>query len=173
MAVESLRRLSADEIAASAAALGALFVDAVDAGASIGYMAGLAQAEAEDYWRGVARELQGRRVTVAEDAEGIAGVVILAPFQAAFQPHRAEIVKLVVHRRARGRGLAAALMRAAEDDARALGRTVLTLMTRRGSEGEHLYRKLGWTLAGVIEEDSLAPDGASADAAIYRKRIAP
>jgi hypothetical protein len=62
-------------------------------------------------------------------------------------------------------------MQAAEAEGRAQGRTLLTLMTRAGSDGERLYRKLGWTLVGVIPQDWLAPDGSLVDAAIFRKRI--
>jgi GNAT superfamily N-acetyltransferase len=148
-----------------------LLVDAVDDGASLGYMAGLTVDRAALYWRDAAARRDGRSVLVAVDDDGIAGVVTVAPLPGEFQPHRAEIAKLVVHRRARGRGLGEALMRAAEDEARAMGRPVLTLMTRHGSDGDRLYRRLGWTLVGIIPEDSLAPDGSFADAAILRKRV--
>jgi hypothetical protein len=63
-------------------------------------------------------------------------------------------------------------MGAAEQQALAQGRTVLTLMPRHGSDSEHLYRKLGWQLVGVIPEDSLQPDGALCDGALYVKRLA-
>lgn len=166
-----VRRLVPAEVLAHAEALGALFVDAVEAGASIGFMAGLTRERAAGYWREVAAHPEGRAVFVADDAHGPAGVVIVAPVRSEFQPHRAEIVKLVVHRRARGRGLGNALMQAAEDEARAMGRPVVTLMTRAGSEGESLYRKRGWTRVGVIAQDSLAPDGALVDGAIFRKDL--
>lgn len=165
------RRLSSVDVAGAAPALATLFLDAVDDGASIGYMAGLQRERAEAYWREVGMRPAARIVFVAEDEVGIAGAVILAPMCSEFQPHRAEIVKLVVHRRARGRGVGAALMQAAETEAGARGRTLLTLMTRAGSDGERLYRRLGWTLVGVIPQDSLAPDGSLVDAAILHKRI--
>ena len=166
-----VRRLEPAAIVAHAEALGGLLVDAVAGGASLGFMAGLTAAGAAAYWRAVAQAPQGRVVVVADDARGLAGAVILAPMRGEFQPHRAEILKLAVHRRARGQGLGVALMQAAEDEARSAGRNVLTLMTRAGSEGEALYRKLGWTCIGVIEQDSLAPDGRLVDAAIFRKRL--
>lgn len=168
-----IRRLAAHEVAAHASALGDLFVDAVARGASIGYMADLTREEAARYWRDVAAAMPQPVVLAAEDAVGIVGVVILAPMKAAFQAHRAEILKLVVHSRARGKGFATALMSAAEAAARESGRTHLSLMTRHGSDGDHLYRKLGWTLAGILPEDSLRPQGGFADAAVYYKHLAP
>lgn len=171
MPAAEIRRLAPADVAAAATALAELFLDAVADGASIGFMAGVSREQAEAYWRDVAAQPAGRVVFVAEDAEGVAGTVILAPMREAFQPHRAEIVKLVVHRRARGRGVAAALMEAAEREARGSDRTHLTLMTRAGSAGDRLYRRMGWTLVGVIPQDSLAPGGALADAAIFRKQL--
>lgn len=167
----SVRRLDPDAVRAAAMELGALFVDAVDDNASIGFMAGLALDDAAAWWRALAARPDGRVVFAADDAAGVAGAVVLVPMRGAFQPHRAEIAKLVVHRRARGQGLAAALMAAAEGEARRQARTVLTLMTRHGSDGDRLYRRLGWALVGVIERDSLAPDGSAADASIYRKAL--
>jgi GNAT superfamily N-acetyltransferase len=167
-----IRRLTGEAIAGCAESLGALLVDAVADGASVGFMAGLAQDEAARYWRDVASRDDGRVVLVVESVDGIDGAVSIVPLPGAFQRHRAEIAKLVVHRRARGRGLAAALMTAAEAEARAMERPVVTLMTRRGSAGDRLYRRLGWTLVGVIADDSLAPDGAIVDAALFRKRLA-
>jgi len=171
MPAAEIRRLAPADVAAAAPPLAALFLDAVADGASIGFMAGVSREQAEAYWRDVAAQPDGRIVFVAEDAEGVAGTVILAPMREAFQPHRAEIVKLVVDRRARGRGVAAALMEAAEREARSSGRTQLTLMTRAGSGGDRLYRRLGWTLVGIIPQDSLAPDGTLADCAIFRKQL--
>jgi GNAT superfamily N-acetyltransferase len=166
-----IRRLAPRDVAEAAPALAAIFVDAVADGASIGFMADLTAERAAGYWRGLAAAMGERVVLAGSDAEGIAGVVIVAPLATGFQPHRAEILKLVVHRRARGRGLGAALLRAAEDAARALDRTVLTLWTRHGGGAEPLYSGLGWTLAGIIPDDSLRPDGTLCDAAIYYKRI--
>jgi len=171
MVAATIRRLAPAEVAAATPALAVLFIDAVADGASIGFMGDLSHERAEAYWRDVAAQPAGRVVLVAEDAEGVAGTVILAPMPGEFQPHRAEIAKLVVHRRARGRGVAAGLMDAAEREAHAQRRTHLTLMTRAGSDGDRLYRRLGWTLVGVIPHDSLAPDGTLADAAIFRKQL--
>lgn len=168
----TIRLLPASEIAAHADALAALLLDAVSGGASIGFMGDLNPRQAADYWRQLAATPDGRTVLIAEDVQGLAGMVVLVPNPNAFQPHRADIAKMVVHSRARGRGLAKALMGAAEQQALAQGRTVLTLMTRHGSDSEHLYRKLGWQLVGVIPDDSLQPDGALCDGALYVKKLA-
>lgn len=168
----AVRRLHGDALQAAAPQLAALVLDAVADGASVGYMADESPAQVEAFWRSAARAGDPRLVLVADDAQGIAGVVMLAPAAAAFQPHRADIAKVIVHRRARGRGLATALMRAAEHEALRSGRTVLSLMTRRGSAAEHLYRKLGWARVGLLPDDSLRPDGQLCDAAVYVKRLA-
>lgn len=168
-----VRALAADELANATGALAELLVDAVDAGASIGFTAGLDRERAAQYWRDVAVGPNGRVVLIAEDATGIAGVVIVAPIAVEVQPHRAEIFKLIVHRRARGRGFGERLMRAAEAEARAMGRPLLSLYTRHGSDGERLYTRLGWIRAGIIPDDSLKPDGTLCDAAIFYKRLSP
>jgi GNAT superfamily N-acetyltransferase len=168
----TIRLLTVSEIAEHADTLGALLLDALEGDASIGFMGDLTARQATDYWRQLAAAADGRAVLVAGDAQGLAGMVMLVPNPNTFQPHRADIAKMVVHRRARGRGLAKALMGAAEQQALAQGRTVLTLMTRHGSDSEHLYRKLGWQLVGVIPDDSLQPDGALCDGALYVKKLA-
>jgi len=171
LAAHSIRRLGTEDIRGFAPILAALFLDAVQEGASIGFMDDLTLERATRYWCDVADAPQGRVVLAGEDAAGIAGVVIVAPMPGETQPHRAEIAKMVVHRRARGRGLGTALMRAAEDEARAMGKSLATLFTRSGSDAERLYRRLGWLKAGVIPDDSLKPDGALCDGAVFYKRI--
>ncbi|WP_298825735.1 GNAT family N-acetyltransferase [uncultured Piscinibacter sp.] len=168
-----VRRLRREEVEAHAPELAALVLDAVADGASVGYMADVSVPQAEAWWRAAASADDARAVLVALDAQGIAGVAAVLPSGSAFQPHRAEIAKVIVHRRARGRGLATALMCAAEREALAMGRHALSLTTRRGSEAEHLYRKLGWMRVGLLPYDSLRPDGTPCDAAIYVKQFNP
>ena len=171
LAPHSIRRLGTEDIRGFAPVLAALFLDAVQEGASIGFMDDLTLERATRYWCDVADAPQGRVVLAGEDAAGIAGVVIVAPMPGETQPHRAEIAKMVVHRRARGRGLGTALMRAAEDEARAMGKSLATLFTRSGSDAERLYRRLGWLKAGVIPDDSRKPDGTLCDGAVFYKRV--
>ena len=87
------------------------------------------------------------------------------------QPHRAEIAKLLVHRAARGRGIAALLMDAAEAEARAEGRTLLVLDAVTGGDAARLYDRLGWTTVGVIPGYALYPDGRPCDTTVFWKRL--
>ena len=171
--VHQIRRLAADEVRRHAGQLGELLLDAVDDGASLGFLAQLTAQRAQAFWRGMAQRKDGRAVFVAHDARGIAGAVMVVPAAAEVQPHRAEIAKLVVHRRARGTGLARRLLYAAERHALESGRWHLSLMTRRGCPAEAMYQRLGWSLAGIIPADSLAPEGALCDGAIYYRKLRP
>ncbi len=87
------------------------------------------------------------------------------------QPHRGEIAKLLVHRAARKRGIAARLMDAAEAEARAEGKTLLVLDTVTGDAAERLYERLGWTRVGVIPGYALYPDGRPCATTVFWKRI--
>ena len=135
--------------------LARLLVDAVGSGAAVSFLGPLTLERAEDWWRrAVSASLSGAIFLVARDAEGIVGTVQLHPAWAPNQPHRADIAKLLVHRRSRRRGLGVQLMQAVEDAARSAGFDLLTLDTKRGDAAEHLYRRLGWTPAGTIPRAS-------------------
>lgn len=153
-----VERLDATEVTGAIPTLADILIDAVDGGSSTSFLPPLDRAVAEEFWARVARD-PASHVFVARDAEGIAGVVVLALATYPNSVHRAEVQKLLVHRRARRRGLAAALMRALEAEARALGRTLLVLDTKRGDAAEALYRKLGWTEVGVIPDFAITPEG--------------
>ena len=173
MTPTGIRVLTPAETTRIAPDLGGLLCDAVDDGASIGFLAALTQQLATDYWRLLATDPRGRVVLVAEDAQGLTGAVIVAPIDNEIQAHRAEVFKMVVHRRARSHGIGAALMRAAEAQAANMGKTLATLFTRNGCPAERLYVRLGWTKVGVIPDDSVKPDGTLCDAAVFYKRVAP
>ena len=87
------------------------------------------------------------------------------------QRHRADIAKLLIHRRARRRGLGGLLMREIESRARAAGFTLLTLDTKRGDGAESLYRRGGWTEVGVIPGYALNPDGTPCDTVVFYKEL--
>ena len=142
--------------------LSAVLIDCVEGGASVSFMAPLTRERSMAFWRKVADDVAARRraLLVAEDAEGICGTVQLVLDLPENQPHRADLAKMLVHRRARRRGLGAALMRAAESMARDCGRTLLVLDTVTGDSAERLYTRLGWTRVGVIPRFALMPDGA-------------
>jgi GNAT superfamily N-acetyltransferase len=138
-----------------------LLIDCVDGGASVSFMHPLTPARADAFWRGVAQGVaQGERaLLVAEDDAGTVGTVQLVLAQPDNQPHRADVAKMLVHRRARRAGLGAALMRAAEDTARDCGKTLLVLDTVTGGDAERLYARLGWQRCGVIPGYALWPRG--------------
>ena len=152
--------------------LARLLVDAVEAGASVSFLAPLAVDRAEAWWRDtMASARDGAVVLVARDAEGIAGSVQMHPAWAPNQPHRADIAKLIVHRRARRRGLATQLMNAVEAAAREGGYTLLTLDTVPGTPADKLYRQLGWTPVGTIPGYALDPAGMMCDTMVFYKKI--
>ena len=102
-------------------------------------------------------------------SDGTVQVVFAQPEN---QPHRADIAKMLVHRRARKRGVGAALMRAAEAAAREAGKSVLVLDTVTGSDAERLYARLGWAKVGVIPNYALWPEGGLCDTTVFHKQIA-
>lgn len=108
---------------------------------------------------------------VARDERGIAGSVSLHPAWPPNQPHRADITKLLVHRRARRHGIGRALMAKIEERARATGFTLLTLDTVRGDPGEQLYANAGWQRVGVIPDYALYPDGRPCDTVVFYKKL--
>ena len=120
--------------------LAELLIDCVDGGASVSFMQPLTRPRAIAFWRGVAAEAElGQRVLlVAEDELGIVGTVQVVLAQPENQPHRADVSKMLVLRRARRRGIGAALMKAAEDAARQHGKTLLVLDTA-SADAERLY----------------------------------
>jgi GNAT superfamily N-acetyltransferase len=148
-------------------ALAELLVDAVDSGAAVSFLAPLEVERAREWWEKTLSSSHGGAVfLVARDAEGIAGTVQLHPAWAPNQPHRADIAKLLVHRRSRRAGLGARLMQAAEDAARGAGFSLLTLDAKRGGPAEKLYRKLGWTAVGMIPRYALDTDGKTPHATV-------
>jgi ribosomal protein S18 acetylase RimI-like enzyme len=156
------------------AALAAILADAVAGGASVSFMAPFGEADARAFWqRLVPLVASGETLLLGGFVDGrLLGTVQLALATPPNQPHRGEIRKLLVHRAARRRGLASALMRAAEAEAARRCRTLLTLDTVAGSPAERLYVALGYAVVGVIPDYALWPDGPFCDAAILYKRLA-
>jgi len=173
----AIEPLTAGAARAERAALIALLQDVVDDGASVGFLPPLSAEEAGEYWDGVAAALEGgsRRLWVARSpGEGLTGTVQLDLEKRANGNHRAELIKLMVVTRARRRGIARALMLAAEAEARRLGRSTLFLDTRLGDPSEILYRALGWEFAGSIPRYARsAGGGLDANAIYYRLLDAP
>jgi GNAT superfamily N-acetyltransferase len=166
--IERVGAASDDVVLGLAAAL----VDAVEDNAGISFMAGLRLDEAAAWWRKTLSSLSPRAVVlVARDEQGIAGTVQLQPAWAPNQPHRAEVAKLIVHRRARGRRIARALMQELEHQAREQRFTLLLLDTCRGSAAERLYMSLDWIRVGEVPHFALHPDGSPCDTVFFYKRL--
>jgi GNAT superfamily N-acetyltransferase len=140
--------------------LSELLIDCVEGGASVSFMLPMTRAKADTFWRNTGASVaRGERlVFVAEDAAGIVGTAQIILAQPENQPHRADLAKMLVHRRARKRGIGAALLAAAERGARAAGKTLLVLDTA-SDDAERLYARHGWQRCGVIPDYALWPDG--------------
>jgi GNAT superfamily N-acetyltransferase len=152
--------------------LARLLVDAVDSGASVSFMHPFSVDDARKWWTQTVERADRRAIVlVARDALGIAGSVSLHPAWAPNQPHRADITKLLVHRRARGRGIGRALMSQIEERGRAAGFTLLTLDTVRGDPAEQLYTNAGWQRVGIIPDYALYPDGRPCDTVVFYKKL--
>ncbi len=170
----TLRVLGPDEAASHAAELAEVLIDCVHGGASVSFMAPLPQPKALAFWQRVAEGVaRGERVLlVAEDGTGqVIGTVQLVLDQPDNQPHRADIAKMLVHRRARRQGIARRLLAAAEDAARAAGKTVLVLDTVTGGDAERLYARCGWQRVGIIPNYALMPDGALCSTTYFHKQL--
>ena len=167
----SLRRLHALDDA-QIAELADVLIDCVEGGASVSFMHPLVRVRAVAFWRRVAQGVAAgeRALLVAEDARGLCGTVQLVLDQPENQPHRADLSKMLVHRRARRQGLGAALGRAAEATARECGKTLLVLDTASG-EAELLYVRLGWMRVGVIPGYALLPRGGLCDTTVYYRDL--
>ena len=155
-------------------ALADVLIDVVEGGASVSFMLPISRETARKFWRGVADGVaRGERVLlVAEDASGIVGTVQLILVQPENQPHRADLAKMLVHRRARRQGLGAALMQAAEDAARAAGKTLIVLDTA-SAQAERLYARQGWVRCGVIPGYALLPQGGLCDTTYFYRVLQP
>jgi GNAT superfamily N-acetyltransferase len=153
--------------------LACVLIDCVEGGASVSFMHPLSRDRAVAFWRGVAQGVATgeRALLVAEDALGVCGTVQLVLHQPENQPHRADLAKMLVHRRARRQGLGTALIRAAETTARECGKTLLVLDTVSGGEAERLYGRLGWERVGVIPGYALLPRGGLCDTTVYYRKL--
>lgn len=146
----------------------------VQDGASVGFVLPFGLDEAAAFWTGkVAPALAAGGLVLLAAREGgrIVGTVQLDVATPANQPHRAEVRKLLVHPAQRRRGIARALMAALEPEARARGRSLLTLDTRSGDAAEPLYLSLGWEIAGRIPDycRDTASDRLDATTVMYKR----
>jgi len=152
-----------------------VLIDCVEGGASVSFMHPLTRERAVAFWRRVAEGVAaGRRaLLVVEDARGLCGTVQLMFDLPENQPHRADLGKMLVHRRARRQGLGAALMRAAEATARECGKTLLVLDAVTGGDAARLYERLGWVRVGDIPDYALFPQGGLCSTTVYYRNLGP
>jgi GNAT superfamily N-acetyltransferase len=174
MTMPSIRRLHAVD-AAQIEELAAVLIDCVEGGASVSFMAPLTRDRAFAFWRKVANGVAAgeRALLVAEDAEGICGTVQLVLDVPENQPHRADLCKMLVHRRARRHGLGAALLRAAESMALDCGRDLLVLDAVTDGDAARLYARHGWVRVGDIPRFALMPDGAPCSTTYFYRDLRP
>jgi GNAT superfamily N-acetyltransferase len=152
--------------------LAAVLFDCVEGGASVGFMQPYTLGQALAWWRALAADVEAgkRALLVAEDEHGIVGTVHLVLAQPDNQPHRADLCKMLVMRRARKQGVGAALMDAAECEARSLGKTLLVLDTA-SQDAERLYARMGWLRLGVVPGFALLPDGGLCDTTYFYRQL--
>ncbi len=151
----------------------ALLQDAVDSGASVGFLPPLGREDASDYWRAIFNEMAtGKHLVLgAIDGDRLVGS---AQLELASKPnalHRAEVQRVLVHRSVRRQGIAERLMQKVEQLARERARSLLVLDTRQGDPAELLYQKLGYTVAGVIPGYARSANGELDASVFYYKRL--
>lgn len=150
-----------------------VLVDCVAGGASVSFMHPLTREKAVAFWRRVADGVAAgqRAVLVAEDTQGICGTVQLIFDLPENQPHRADLAKMLVHRRARRHGLGAALMRTAEATAVQCGKSLLVLDAVTDGDAARLYERLGWVRVGDVPNFALMPDGTPCGTTYYYRTL--
>lgn len=155
---------TADDYAAAIPALAQVLRACVMKGAAVGFIPPLDPDRAAAFWQGQADAVRsGEKVILlaVTGTDRIVGTVTLALAPQVNGTHRAEIAKMLVHPDARRQGIAAALLKRAEELARGLGRRLLVLDTRQGDDAERLYARLGWHSCGIIPDYALNGDGTS------------
>jgi GNAT superfamily N-acetyltransferase len=174
----AVRRISAEEADQRreplAQALADVLIDCVEGGASVSFMLPLPRTRALEFWHGVLEGAvrQERVLLVAETQQGrIIGTVQLITALPDNQPHRADVAKMLVHRDARRRGVAAQLMAAVDQAAREEGKSVLVLDTVTGGDAERLYQRAGWQSVGSVPNYALMPDGAYCATTFFHKQL--
>ena len=170
----TVRRLHPTDAESCVDALADVLIDCVEGGASVGFMRPLPRARALAFWHGVVAGVRRgeRALLVAADGAGrVVGTVQLLLSMPDNQLHRADVAKMLVHRSARRRGIAARLLAAAESAARAEGRSVLVLDTVTGGDAERLYARHGWQRVGSIPRYALLPEGAECGTTLFYKHL--
>jgi GNAT superfamily N-acetyltransferase len=169
----TIERLTPPGSAEDRRTLAHLLVQAVESGAAVSFVLPLTVERAEEWWQKTLASAHARAIfLVARDVGRIVGTVQLHPAWAPNQPHRGDVVKLIVDERYRGSGMGARLMQAVEDEARRTGFTLLTLDAKSGTAADRLYRRLGWIALGTIPRYAVDTDGVTPhDATVFYKTL--
>ncbi|PWK33508.1 GNAT family N-acetyltransferase [Cupriavidus plantarum] len=172
-AAVTVRRIGPDEVSDYIDPLSDVLIDCVEGGASVSFMLPIARETAQRFWRQVAEGVvrEERVLLVAEHEGRVVGTVQLITAQPENQPHRADVAKMLVHRNARRQGIAERLLAAADEAARATGKSVLVLDTVTGGDAERLYKRAGWERVGDVPNYALMPDGGFCGTTFYHKQI--
>ena len=168
-----IRILDAEAARSAIPDLCEILSDGINSGASLGFMLPFTPDDAATYWREIADAVAAGSIilAVAEHEGRIVGTVQVGLASKPNQPHRGDLMKLLVHRSARGLGLSRKLMAAVEEEAARRGRTLLVLDTATGSEAEAIYPRFGWERVGVIPDYALWPQGGYCGTTLFYKRI--
>ena len=155
------------------ASLNEMLIEAVAHGGSVSFMHPLSPETANDFWeKSLAAAARGERIILgAFDDDQLVGTVTLVLDLAQNQPHRAEIVKMLTRLSHRGRGVAKALLHAAERAAIERGRWLLVLDTAADEGAAGLYERVGFQLSGVIPDYAYKPHGGLTGTMFYWKRL--
>lgn len=170
----TVRRVGTNEAATCVEALADVLIDCVEGGASVSFMLPIVREKAVEFWQKVADGVvSGERVLlIAEDGNGqIVGTVQLITVQPENQPHRADVAKMLVHRRVRRNGIGQRLMAEVERVAREENKFVLVLDTVTGGDAERLYERAGWKRVGEVPNYALMPSGELCGTTFYCKQL--
>lgn len=170
----SIHSLTPDQLDAHAAALAGIMTETVNGGAAIGYVQPFSLDDGHAFFAtSVFPEVRAgnRRLLVAKRDGETVGTVQLIVALPPNQPHRCEVAKMMVAPAARRRGVGRALLQALDAEARAAGKSLITLDTKTGDNAEPLYRAAGFKVAGVIPDFALDPDGGGLHATTYMYKV--
>lgn len=165
--------LDAAAAASAERSLADILVACVADGAGLGYLAPLPLEAARSFWRRISSDVaMGARLLLVAWKDGrVAGAVQLNLGTPQTQPHRAVVEMLLVRPEFRRAGIGRALIQRAEQAARGIGRSLLTLDTRAGDAAERLFRDLGWVEAGRIPGFARNADGSLDDQVFYYRKV--
>ena len=170
----AIEELDTRAFAAAIPDLATLLVDAVEGGASVGFVLPFTYADAAAWWRTLTADVDAGQIVVLLLRGDGGRAIRTAQLRLAKMPnqrHRADVAKVLVHRSARRRGFGTALMSSIEEAARHRGRTLLVLDTISGSDAALLYERLGWCRSGEIPKYAAMPDGSLAPTTYYFKEL--